>query len=389
MTPGFEIDIYKLRNKESELRKLAKELARIENALGNIKTSLDRDVRNERGIDKAFSDVCNDVGNEERDLTKCADFIGDAVKAYQDAEKRNKLLINGLLRPATFQNQKCMIPGTSWATSQSTNGVFSNPYINQWQGFNANPWLPYSYQGVGVYKPLWIYPSNITPNMNYLKNNGVTLNNQPVSTEQKVDNVTGDWLGYEYKEPKGYAAWDFKNNEVGIGGNVGIEAYLGKGEVKGEIGVLSGNLSGTVGQVGAQAEAKAALFSDGQFDPELSVKAKAEAYGIKGAAEGQVGNEDYNLHAGAEGAVGAASAEASAFVNKDGVGANVGASAAVFKGEVKTGFTLFGINVDLSAEGEAISAGAEANFGVTKDEIEVGGKLSLLAGLGAKLKISW
>jgi len=73
----------------------------------------------------------------------------------------------------------------------------------------------------------------------------------------------------------------------------------------------------------------------------------------------------------------------------DGIGVGAGASAAVFKGEVKQGFTLFGVNFDVTAEGEALAVGAKANLGIDDNSFELGGKLSALAGLGLNLKINW
>ena len=388
MSQGIAININRLKNNENEIRRLARELNRIKNELQNIRGRLDWDIRNERGIDWNFSSVCNDVGNEERILYQCASFLADAVTSYQDAENQNRNLLFRIPDANTYQCRADFIPPNSWVPNQSPFWNNTSPFANQWNGFRTNPWLPYSIQGPGVYRPLWVYPGSLTPNTNYFTNNGITLNNKPGTCEED-DNISGDWFGYEINKPEGSANWDFENREVGVSGTVGIEGYVGKGEVSGESGIFSGTLEGTLLEGSAGAEAKAALFSDGQFDPELSLTAKAEATGISGSAEGQIGNDDNNVHGTVEGAVGTASAEATGMIGMDGVGAHVEAGAAVFQGEVEGGFSIFGVNFDASIEGEALSVGAEADFGVTKDEIEVGGKLSFLAGLGLNLKISW
>ncbi|HEX2947937.1 MAG TPA: hypothetical protein VHT96_18515 [Clostridia bacterium] len=181
----------------------------------------------------------------------------------------------------------------------------------------------------------------------------------------------------------------FDKSNIKYKGELGVEGYIAKGEVSGNIGLLSGDASISAGEGKAVGYAECALFDEGRFDPNLALGAEAQVTGLKGEAGGQFGNEDYNLHTEAEGYVGVARAEAEGKLGLDGVSLKAEAGAAVVAGEVKGGFTVFGINFDVTAEGEALSIGAGAGFEADEDSIELEGKLSALLGLGLKLKISW
>lgn len=198
----------------------------------------------------------------------------------------------------------------------------------------------------------------------------------------------GQLLGYS-ANIKHNVGFDLEKGLVGASITGKAEGYVAKGEVKSEIGLASVTLGGAALTGSVSGEAKAILFEGGKLDPQLKLRAAAEAVGLKGTIDQRFGNDQFNIHQGAEGKVGDASAEAYAVVGKDGIGVGAGADAAVFKGEVKQGFTLFGVNIDVSAQGEALAVGAEAKFGVDKESFELGGKLSALAGLGLNLKISW
>ena len=170
---------------------------------------------------------------------------------------------------------------------------------------------------------------------------------------------------------------------------LGIEGHLLKGEVKGEVGLLSGDATVTVGGGSVVGTTEFSLLKDGAFDPSVEIGVDAEAYAIKGEANTQFGNDDYNMHVGGEGYVCVAEASGGIQINEDGVefGGEVGA--AVLKGEAKGGFTLFGITIDATVEGEALAVGAGAGFKAEDDSVELSAKLSALLGAGVKLKISW
>lgn len=198
----------------------------------------------------------------------------------------------------------------------------------------------------------------------------------------------GSVLGYNTKLV-GSADWDLDKGKVGAGIRGEAQGYLAKGEVEGQLGWLGASAAATVGSIMTSGEAGAYLFRDGKFDPSLRLAGKAKAEGLKGEVETQIGNEDYNIHAKGTGTIGYASAESECAVGKDGISASAKVGAAVVHGEVKSGFTLFGVNVDLSASGSLMSVGAGAEFNASANSFELGGNLAFLAGLGLKIKVSW
>lgn len=196
---------------------------------------------------------------------------------------------------------------------------------------------------------------------------------------------------YGKSEAKGEATAEFDPKEgkvgAGISGSYSISAV--QDSIKGQYGLASGEIKGAVGTLALSGEAACVLFDKGKFDPKLALQAKAEAKGANVIAEGKLGTEDYNVHGEAEGVLGHAKAEGNLAIDKTGVKAKAEVGAAALHGEAKAGFTIAGVNIDVTGEGELASVGAKFEFGADEDEFEIGGKLSALAGLGLKLKVSW
>ena len=219
----------------------------------------------------------------------------------------------------------------------------------------------------------------------------------------KVGNVTlgcktsEDVLGYKAGISTSVSG-KLSDGSVGVATKGEASAYLAKEKVEFNAGIASTSSEVTVGNVGASGEVRAGLVKDGEFAPEATVKIGARAQGITRNVENKVGNDTYDVHTGAKGTVGSAEAEAGCAIGVNGVGAKAKAGAAVFKGEVKSGFTLFGIKIDLSIEGEAIGVGAKAEAGIMKSTnssgeetttLNIGGKITAFVGAGLNLKISW
>lgn len=201
-------------------------------------------------------------------------------------------------------------------------------------------------------------------------------------------------------EADGWMDYDWEYGDVGIGGYFNGEAgaFQAKGEtdfgkyVHGEGAVsLFATLIST--RAGAQ------LFKDGKFQPGVYAAGKAEAYGAKGKGSGYLGTENNNVHGGVEGHglyAGAKAQEGLGYLGKDPEGRDVygaaleaGAEAYLATGEVKGGFSILGIDVDIELEGKLGGAGAEAGASVTNQEIDIGGSLGLGAGVGLKLSVDW
>ena len=183
--------------------------------------------------------------------------------------------------------------------------------------------------------------------------------------------------------------WDLKKGNAGVGVKASASVSVLEHENEGRYGIAAGEYEVKVGTGKAEAKGTLNLMSGGKLRPKVEGSAKAEAEGISGKLGGSLGSDDFNVHIKGEGAVGKAKAEAKATVGFDGVGAKAEVGAAVLSGKATGGFTIFGVKIDASVKGELVSVGAGAEVGVTDSSIEIGGKLSFLAGIGLKIKISW
>lgn len=197
--------------------------------------------------------------------------------------------------------------------------------------------------------------------------------------------VTGP--GYE---ATGEVSLDIENFSEGyIGAEGKLEGYLMKGEAYGEVGLLSGEATVTIGGASVSGNVKCELFDDGEWDFEFEAEAVAEAYVAKGEASVRFGTEDNNAYVAGEGYVCVAEARGEIEIDEDGFEVKGEVGAAVLKGEARWGFTLFGIKVEATAEGEVLGVGAGAGFKIESNSMELFGKLSAILGAGLKLKISW
>lgn len=196
----------------------------------------------------------------------------------------------------------------------------------------------------------------------------------------------------------GKATWDIQEGEAGATVEGSASGSLLTGTIDGKAGIASGTATVNAGNGAVKGEAGATLFKDGKLSPQIKAKASAEASVAKGEAKGQLGNDDYNLHAGADGALLKAKAEAGAAAGKItyqdetgntktgyGVEASAGAEAYVAEGKVSGGFTFAGVKVDLSASGKAGGAGAKAGGRITTGGMS--GEIGAGLGLGASIKI--
>ncbi len=195
-------------------------------------------------------------------------------------------------------------------------------------------------------------------------------------------------LNYKLKV-ENLVEWDVKKGNIGAGVEASAGGSLLKISDEGSVGIASGKYEVSVGAAKGKAKAKLNFISNGKIKPSAELELKAEAHAIEGKVEGSLGNDDFDVHAKGEGAVGVAKAEAKFALGKGGIGGKAEVGVAAASGKATCGFKVFGIKVDASIKGEAGALGAEAEFGVTNKSVEVGGKLSFLAGLGLKIKISW
>lgn len=145
----------------------------------------------------------------------------------------------------------------------------------------------------------------------------------------------------------------------------------------------------TLGSAHVSVDGKAQLYDDGSWNPQLQLEAEGEAALAQLKAGFDIGTSF--VHAGIEASVGVgvAKGSAKAVIKKDEVTLKGEIGVAAVQGEVKGKFSLFGADITLSGTGELGAAGVGAEFSSKKGEVEFGGKASLLAGLGFKVKINY
>lgn len=207
--------------------------------------------------------------------------------------------------------------------------------------------------------------------------------------------ASGSVLGVSAGAKSGY---DTTNGNIKAYANAEAEAHGLKGEVSQEAlwGLSKFKANGSVLSAAASAKASASLYQNGILFPSASAEAKAKAAVAEGKANSTIGLDRYNAHAEVSGYVVGAEASASAkvgVVEKDDktvycASAKASAGAYLAKGDVSTGFTVFGIKFDMKAGGN-IGAGVEVKGEITSESIELGAGLSALLGLEAGIKIDW
>lgn len=209
----------------------------------------------------------------------------------------------------------------------------------------------------------------------------------------------GDVIGGSIKT-KSSAKWNPKKGDAGIEKSVEAEGHLAKGKLKGNIGLVGGEVSGTVGTVGATGKIGATLYKDGKFSPTLDAKLKAEAAAVKGSAAAKIGTDEINGHIKGSGTLLGAEAEAGGSIGviktldentkevktEYGVKGKVGAEAYLAQGKVSGGFTILGIKIDAGVTGKAGGAGVSVEGKVTTGGAS--GKIGAGLGLGAGVEIS-
>lgn len=189
---------------------------------------------------------------------------------------------------------------------------------------------------------------------------------------------------------------------LGVEAKAGAYYSVASGELEGSLGMLKGNIKGSVGNAAVEGRIGASLIDDGKFSPSIYAKANAGASVLKGSASYSVGTDENNVFTKAEGEVLGAKANAEGSVGvitttdsdgtthkSFGVKGSAGAEAYIAQGSVSRGFTFMGIKVTGSVSGKAGGAGVSAGGSITTGGAsgEIGAGLGL--GVGIKIDVDW
>lgn len=197
----------------------------------------------------------------------------------------------------------------------------------------------------------------------------------------------------------GKATWKIEEGELNAKCGITAGGHAVQGTIEGSVGNRTGSLTGEFLTGSVTGAIGVGLMRDGVFAPSLQGEVKAEGSVLHGEAKYQNGTEDFNVHTNAEGSIltGEVGAKGGIGVITEelpdgrvetyyGVEGKVSAEGYVFQGEVSTGFTLFGIKVDASIEGNALGAGFEAGGKITANGAS--GKIGAGLGVGGGVEIS-
>lgn len=181
--------------------------------------------------------------------------------------------------------------------------------------------------------------------------------------------------------------FSYLKNGVCAGIFAGFTAY--KASLTTSKKYLNAGTSLSLGSADLSMDAKVVPMLNGKFDPHLELRAEAQAALAEVKAFGSIGNTF--IHADAEGkvGVGVATGEAKAVINKEEISLKAEGSVAALRGEVKGSFTIFGITIEATGSGEVGALGGGVEFSSKSGEFTIGGKVSLVAGLGFKIKVKY
>lgn len=142
-------------------------------------------------------------------------------------------------------------------------------------------------------------------------------------------------------------------------------------------------------QTSLKGSAKAILWKDKKFDPDLELKASASVSMLSGALHSRIGTSKLYVSTHANVDVGTAYAKCKAVLNKSEQSFEAGAGVAAVRGEASCIFHLFGATITLTGQGSLGSAEANLTYHHKNREWEFGSKLGFVAGLGFKVRINY
>lgn len=334
-----------------ELETIKKDLSVAADELSQVKQTLRFKVQARNQIDQKLNNLLEESREHLNSIIAMKSGLEKAVTFYKTAEKSILDHTNG----------KSASPGIKPGIGSLAGGGFTAAVLN----------------GSG------------TVGGDFLgKNYSVTGNGSLLGAEGKADyKMNWDIL------KKGKEAGD-----IGVTAKAGLDLYAAKGEVEAKYDSFSAKAEASLLNAGGAISGGLLVYQNGRFDPCLELKAKASASAAKGSVSMQKGNDVFNTHQSAEGillgAEASAGVQAGRISNEDGssaygVKAEAGAEAYLARGEVKSGFTIFGIKVDAAVGGKAGAVGAKASAAATTDGVQVKAGISALLGIDVDVKLDW
>lgn len=369
----------------SEIKRAGVIVSGVRTDLNSVRSRIDTRVLNRNNLFSRLQSASSQLSLIENRITRIKTTVENGVSSYSAVDKKLRLLANNLLGEIVNVGAIGCGSGIGLVASFLSDQAKSKTTLDK-KGENDG-----DSTFTKILKDDW-------------KLEGAVLSGKTATA--------GEFLGFETSgeaegeliggsiETKSKAKWNLKKGDAGIEKSVEAEGHLAKGKLKGNIGLLGGEIGGSVGNVGATGKLGVSLYKDGKLSPALEAKLKAEASVAKGDASVSFGDEEFDAHAKASGTLLGAEAQASAAagviktVDKNtnevrtefGVKGKVSAEAYAAQGKLSGGFKIFGIKIDIGIEGKAGGAGIALEGKATTGGVS--GKIGAGLGLGAGLELS-
>lgn len=153
-------------------------------------------------------------------------------------------------------------------------------------------------------------------------------------------------------------------------------------------GNFNSSIDMALGYAGVKGTGRAVLYKEGKWDPSLEVDAEARASLLQAGIRMGYQNKIWGLTGDAALDVGTAAAQVKAVISKEEISMKAECGAAAVSGKVHGRFSIFGFHVDTTLKGDVLAFGGGAEFSKGSGYVEIGGKFSLFAGLGFKIRVS-
>ena len=369
----------------SEIKRAGVIVSGVRTDLNSVRSRIDTRVLNRNNLFSRLQSASSQLSLIENRITRIKTTVENGASSYSAVDKKLRLLANNLLGEIVNVGAIGCGSGIGLVASFLSDQAKSKTTLDK-KGDNDG-----DSTFTKILKDDW-------------KLEGAVLSGKTATA--------GEFLGFETSgeaegeliggsiETKSKAKWNLKKGDAGIEKSVEAEGHLAKGKLKGNIGLLGGEIGGSVGNVGATGKLGVSLYKDGKLSPALEAKLKAEASVAKGDASVSFGDEEFDAHAKASGTLLGAEAQASGAVGviktidentknvktEFGVKGKVSAEAYAAQGKLSGGFKIFGIKIDIGIEGKAGGAGIALEGKATTGGVS--GKIGAGLGLGAGLELS-
>lgn len=373
---AFQINTKTIKKHQGDIISSAGELNSLAGEINAVKSALSFRGEYRAGIVNNLGRIAEQCAESSRNMRTMGDALGQTIEKYEQTE--NKILehMSGSLNLKNSTSGTSALPTGVPASGSDTKPAYSYIGSYEYTGDHAAVFASASAD--------WYKDGEFNPYLQAEASAGAAL------WKEEWDLKDNGEASAELLYASASASSDFHMTEDGSfkpGGKAeaGVEIGVAKGEIKKEGQYGSASMTGAIASADAHAEIELKTING---LPAINAEAAAAAAVLSGAIDGTFGTDNYNIHTSASGAVLGAEAEAKFNISGTGFSAEAGAEAYLAHGEVKTGFTVLGIQVDFGLEG-SVGVGGKAEAEITTNSVEFDISAALGLGAGASISVDW